>query len=50
MFAVDGCKISSKKKRAKEWSGTRPQLGKKAQKLEESVRAAHRAASGGGCP
>lgn len=37
MFAVDGCKISSNC--AKEWSGTTAQLRKKAQKLEESVRA-----------
>jgi transposase len=36
MFAVDGCKISSNC--AKEWSGTRAELEKKAKRLEESVR------------
>jgi transposase len=36
MFAVDGCKISSNC--AKEWSGTKKELLKKAQKIEESVR------------
>ena len=37
MFAVDGCKISSNC--AKEWSGTRAELRKKAEKIEESIRA-----------
>jgi transposase len=36
MFAVDGCKISSNC--AKEWSGTKKELQKKAQKIEQSVR------------
>ncbi len=36
MFAVDGCKLSSNC--AKEWSGTKRELLKKAQKIEESVR------------
>lgn len=36
MFAVDGCKISSNC--AKEWSGTKKELLKKAQKIEESVK------------
>ncbi len=36
MFAVDGCKISSNC--AKEWSGTKKELLKKVQKIEESVR------------
>ena len=36
MFAVDGCKISANC--AKEWSGTKKELLKKAQKIEESVR------------
>ena len=36
MFAVDGCKISSNC--AKEWSGTRTELRKKAEKIEESVK------------
>jgi transposase len=36
MFAVDGCKISSNC--AKEWSGTKKELRKKAEKIEESVR------------
>jgi transposase len=36
MFAVEGCKISSNC--AKEWSGTKKELLKKAQKIEESVR------------
>jgi len=35
MFAVDGCKISANC--AKEWSGTKKELLKKAQKIEESV-------------
>ena len=36
MFAIDGCKISSNC--SKEWSGTKRELEKKAQKIEESVR------------
>jgi transposase len=36
MFAVDGCKISSNC--AKEWSGTKKELLKKAEKIEQSVR------------
>jgi len=36
MFAVDGCKISSNC--AKEWSGTKEELRKKAERIEESVR------------
>lgn len=36
MFAVDGCKISSNC--AKEWSGTKAELRKKAEKIEESVK------------
>ena len=36
MFAVDGCKISSNC--AKEWSGSRNELRKKAEKIEESVK------------
>jgi transposase len=36
MFAVDGCKISSNC--SKEWSGTRKELLKKAEKIEQSVR------------
>jgi transposase len=36
MFAVDGCKISSNC--AKEWSGTKEELRKKADKIEQSVR------------
>ena len=36
MFAVDGCKISSAC--SKEWSGTKAELGRKALKIEESVR------------
>jgi hypothetical protein len=36
MFAVDGCKIASNC--AKEWSGTRKKLKKKAEKIEVSVR------------
>ena len=36
MFAVDGCKISSNC--AKEWSGTKTELRKKAEKIEESVK------------
>lgn len=36
MFAVDGCKISSNC--AKEWSGTKKELIKKAEKIEASVR------------
>ena len=36
MFAVDGCKISSNC--AKEWSGTKAELEKKAKRIEESVR------------
>jgi len=36
MFAVDGCKISSNC--AKEWSGTKQELRKKADKIEQSVR------------
>ena len=44
MFAVDGCKISSNC--AKEWSGTKKELKKKAEKIEASIRlllARHRA-------
>ena len=36
MFAVDGCKISSNC--SKEWSGTKKELLKKAEKIEQSVR------------
>ena len=36
MFAVDGCKIASNC--AKEWSGTKKELMKKAEKIEASVR------------
>ena len=36
MFAVDGCKISSNC--AKEWSGTKAELRKKATKIQESIR------------
>jgi transposase len=36
MFAVDGCKISSNC--AKEWSGTKAELRKKAEKIEQSVK------------
>lgn len=36
MFAVDGCKIASNC--AKEWSGTKKELKKKAEKIEHSVR------------
>jgi len=36
MFAVDGCKISSNC--AKEWSGTKAELQKKAEKIEKSVK------------
>jgi len=36
MFAVDGCKISSNC--SKEWSGSRKELLKKAEKIEQSVR------------
>jgi hypothetical protein len=36
MFAVDGCKIASNC--AKEWSGTKKELKKKAQKIEAAVR------------
>jgi len=36
MFAVDGCKISSAC--SKEWSGTKAELRKKAEKIEEAVR------------
>jgi len=36
MFAVDGCKIASNC--AKEWSGTKKELKKKAEKIEASVR------------
>jgi transposase len=35
MFAIDGCKISSNC--SKEWSGTKAELRKKAEKLERSV-------------
>jgi transposase len=45
MFAVDGCKIASNC--AKEWSGTKKELKKKAEKIEQSVRLlveGHRAA------
>jgi len=35
MFAIDGCKISSNC--AKEWSGTKEELRKKAVRIEESV-------------
>ena len=37
MFAIDGCKISSNC--AKEWSGTKKELLKKAEKIERSVEA-----------
>ena len=36
MFAIDGCKISSNC--SKEWSGTKKELLKKAEKIEESIR------------
>ncbi len=36
MFAVDGCKISSNC--SKEWSGTKKELLKKAERIEQSVR------------
>jgi hypothetical protein len=36
MFAVDGCKLSSNC--SKEWSGTRADLERKAQKIENSIR------------
>ena len=36
MFAIDGCKIAANC--AKEWSGTKKELVKKAQKIEESIR------------
>lgn len=36
MFAVDGCKISSNC--SKEWSGSKAQLRKKAEKIEKSVK------------
>jgi len=36
MFAVDGCKISSNC--AKEWSGTKEELRKKAERIENSVK------------
>jgi transposase len=36
MFAIDGCKLSSNC--SKEWSGTRKELLKKAEKIESSVR------------
>ena len=36
MFAVDGCKISSNC--AKEWSGTKEELRRKAEKIEQSVK------------
>lgn len=36
MFAIDGCKISSNC--SKEWSGTKRELLKKAEKLEESIK------------
>ena len=36
MFAIDGCKIAANC--AKEWSGTKKELLKKAQKIEESIR------------
>ena len=36
MFAVDGCKISSNC--SKEWSGSKNELRKKAEKIEESVK------------
>jgi transposase len=36
MFAIDGCKISANC--AKEWSGTKAELRKKAEKIEESVK------------
>ncbi len=36
MFAVDGCKISSNC--AKEWSGSKAELQKKAEKIEKSVK------------
>ena len=50
MFAVDGCKIASNC--AKEWSGTKKELKKKAQKIEQSVQLLlerHRAADSA-CP
>ena len=37
MFAIDGCKISSNC--SKEWSGSKAELRKKAEKIEESVKA-----------
>jgi transposase len=36
MFAVDGCKLSSNC--SKEWSGTRAELERKAQRIESSIR------------
>ena len=36
MFAIDGCKISSNC--SKEWSGTKKELLKKAEKIEESIK------------
>jgi len=36
MFAIDGCKISSNC--SKEWSGSKAELRKKAEKIEESVK------------
>lgn len=36
MFAIDGCKIAANC--AKEWSGTKKELLKKAQRIEESIR------------
>ena len=36
MFAIDGCKISSNC--SKEWSGTKKELLKKAEKIEKSIR------------
>ena len=36
MFAIDGCKISSNC--SKEWSGTKTELVKKAEKLKESIK------------
>jgi len=35
MFAVDGCKISSNA--SKEWSGTKAELAKKAEKMEKAI-------------
>ena len=36
MFAIDGCKLPSNA--SKEWSGTREELGRKAEKMERAVR------------